>query len=158
MGNPKALKQKLMVDARTYGICLEGYETMRGRNISQLIDYYIQNPDWCLEREYPDLQTLATSFADIQDKGVYVNHTFNGETLNELQAYIFHNCKGNIRVRLNREKAIIPMLYFANNCDMIVQCDENISVPLYIFGDNTIATDNSNAFKIFKNKILGESK
>lgn len=152
------VKENLMREAREGGICLEGYERMRSSSRSEMIDYYIQNPDWCLERNFPDLQTLATRFADITHKGMYVNHVFNGEVLDSLQTYIFHNCKGCIRVRLNIEKKLIPMLYFANNCDMIIQCDENISVPLYIFGDNTIATDNSNAFKIFKNKILSESK
>ena len=122
-----------MQGARDKGICLEGYETMRGRNLDGLINYYIQNPDWCLERDFPDLNTLSTRFSDLSHKGIYVNTQFEDEMLDDLQTYIFHNCKGRIRVRLNTERKLIPMLYFANDCDMVIECDDNISVPLYIF-------------------------
>lgn len=148
------LKEDLMLEARNGGICVEGYETMRSCNREQLIDYYIQNPDWCLERNFPDLQTLATKFADIEDKGVYINAHFDNPILDNLQVYIFHNCKGRIRVRLNTELKLIPMLYFANNCDMVIECDDNISVPLYIFGKNDIIVNNTCAFKFYKHKLL----
>lgn len=148
------LKQILVDDARSAGICEEGYYIMRTRNIDGLIAYYLQNPDWCMERNFPDLETLSTEFGDIQDRGVYINTQFNGEMLDDLQTYIFHNCTGRIRVRLNTERKLIPMLYFANNCDMVIECDDNISVPLYIFGKNTIVTNNSSAFKFFKHPLL----
>lgn len=148
------VKENLMREAREGGICLEGYEKMRKCDRDQLIDYYIINPDWCLERNFPDLQTLATKFSDLSHKGVYVKHSFNGEVLDDLQVYIFHNCKGRIRVRLNTERKLIPMLYFANNCDMVIECNENISVPLYIFGENTIVTNNANAFRFFKRPLI----
>lgn len=151
-----ALKEKLINDARECGICKEGYETMRSLGIKGLIDYYIANPDWCMERNFPDLYLLSNAFAEIQDKGVYVNHTFHGEVLDDLQVYIFHNCKGRIRVRLNTEKRLIPMLYFANDCDMVIECSDNISVPLYIFGENTIATANPQAFKYYKRPLLAK--
>lgn len=148
------LKELLMLEAREGGICEEGYHIMRSRDIDGLVAYYIQNPDWCIERDFPDLKTLTTHFSDLSHKGIYVNRTFDGELLNDLQAYIFHNCKGTIRVSLNRERQIIPMLYFANNCDMVIECNENISVPLYIFGENSIATNNANAFKLYKRPLL----
>lgn len=154
MKDTKDIKEELMQEARDNGICLEGYETMRSCSRSEMIDYYIQNPDWCLERNFPDLHTLETHFSDLSHKGIYVNHTFHGEVLDDLQTYIFHNCKGRIRVRLNTEKKLIPMLYFANDCDMVIECDDNISVPLYIFGDNSIAINNSQAFKFYKHKLL----
>lgn len=143
-----------MKEARDGGICLEGYETMRSCDRDAMIDYYITNPDWCLERGFPDMQTLVDNFSDIEDKGVFINKQFNGEVLDELQTYIFHNCSGHIRVRLNTEKKLIPMLYFANGCDMVIECDDNISVPLYIFGENDVSGNNSRAFKFFKRPIF----
>lgn len=148
------LKEDLIEQARSNNVCEEGYHVMQSRNMDGLIAYYLQNIDWCLERGFPDLQTLSTQFANIQDKGVYVNAKLEGEMLNDLQVYVFHNCKGHIRVGLNIEKAIIPMLYFANDCDVVVECGENIKVPLYVFGNNTVAINNKNAFKIYKEKVL----
>lgn len=148
------LKNKLMQGARDKGICLEGYETMRGRNLDGLINYYIQNPDWCLERNFPDLQTLATRFSDLSHKGIYVNTTFHGEVLNDLQAYIFHNCKGVIKTRLNLALKIIPMFYFANNCDITIECMEGIVIPLYIFGKNNVSTSGNAKFKKYQHKLL----
>lgn len=149
-----SLKDKLMLGARTEGICLEGYETMRERNLDGLIDYYIQNPDWCLERNFPDLQTLTASFSNIEDKGVYVNHTFHGEVLNSLQAYIFHNCKGVVKTRLSLALKLIPMFYFANNCDITIECMEDINIPLYVFGKNRVRTEGKAKFKTYKHKVF----
>lgn len=148
------LKEELMLGARSNGICLEGYETMRSCDRDQLIDYYTTNPDWCLERDFPDLHTLTNEFSDIQHKGVYVNHVFHGEVLDDLQAYIFHNCKGVIKTRLNLARAIIPMFYFANNCDLTIECMENIVIPLYVFGKNDIRTSGDATYKTYQHKLI----
>lgn len=146
----KELKEVLIDTAHAKGICAEGYKQMlESSDIDAMVDYYSANPDWCLERDFPTLQTLSEKFSDYEDKGVFVNKTFNGELLNDLQTYIFHNCKGTIKVGLNVEKAIIPMLYFANGCELeIVGIGEVVlkkpsEVPVYIFGNNDIsAKDN----------------
>lgn len=151
----KDIKDFLVEGARNGGICLEGYNRMKDSDLDQLIEYYIQNPDWCLERNFPDLQTLSTEFANIQHKGVYINHEFNGEVLNDLQAYIFHNCKGIIKTRLNVEQCIIPMFYFGNNCDLAIECEEDIHIPLYIFGENNVTTSGGALFNIYRHKLIG---
>lgn len=146
------LKEKLMLEARAKGICAEGYGTMRVDDIDALVDYYIENPDWALERDYPTLAVLKEHFSGMGDKGVFVGRTFHGEVLNDLQAYIFHDCKGTVKVGLNVEKKIIPMLYVANGCRLRFvgvgdyaprNPDERCIVPLYSFGRNDIsARDN----------------
>lgn len=150
--NTEGLKEVLVKEARAKGICMDGYSYMNRNDIDALIDYYITHPDWCLERNYPSLAYLKEHFSNIEDRGVYVGHTFHGELLNERQAYIFHNCKGTIKVGLNVKKVIIPMLYFANGCRIHIvgtgdikpkKESERTIVPLYIFGQNDIsARDN----------------
>ena len=113
------------------------------------IRLYKQTIDWALERGYPDIDFLRKEFSQYHSQGVYIDHHFNGEILNEQQAYVFHNCTGTIRVGLNVAKKIIPMCYFANGCDMIVMGIEHDNVlpdrvPLYIFGDNNVEAKNSN--------------
>lgn len=133
-----------MNEARRCGICADGYRLMRGYDRERLIDYYVANPDWGMERGFPSLELLRSEFSDIQDKGVFVGRTFDGETFGKLQTYIFHGCKGTIRVAMDYEKAVIPMLYFANGCRMRVICDQEenrkapIVVPVYIFGKNDV--------------------
>lgn len=133
------LKHKLMSDAKRKGICIDGFKDMDSKSIPELIDYYMAHPDWCMKHDFPDLQTLSESFGDIEERGVYVGKSFNGETFAKRQAYVFHNCEGIIRVAMDYDNAIIPMLYFANGCRMNVECEQSnypaIIVPVYVYGD-----------------------
>ncbi len=151
------LKDLLMCEARERGICAPGFKQMRCSDVNELIAYYLQHPDWCLERGYPDLQTLTKEFANIEDKGVYINKVFHDETFSHLQTYIFHNCKGTINVEMDYKNAIIPMLYFANGCSMEVRCHQRnqpaIRVPLYSFGDNEIITSDNNSVHFIHHKF-----
>ncbi len=159
--NHTQLKERLMSDARSGGICAEGYGLMRGYDRDKLIAYYLSNPDWCMERGFPSLDILRSEFSDIEDKGVYVGKTFDGEVFSEKQVYIFHDCKGQIRVGWDMDNAVIPMLYFANGCDITIVSDGKINpfpiqVPLYSFGDNWIyaISDTEVNFKLFDVDLL----
>lgn len=163
--NMASLKETLINTALEMGICNEGYRKMRRfQTKEEMVAYYLANPDWCMERNFPSLAMLREHFADVRDMGVFVDHTFHGELLNDLQTYIFHNCKGTIKVGLNVDKAIIPMLYLANGCrlrivgvgDVVLPREVRTKVPLYIFGDNRIsARDNEHVvFRFFHNKLL----
>lgn len=143
------LKETLMEDARRGGICAEGYGQMRGYDRDGLIGYYLECPDWCLERGFPRLEMLRREFGDIGDRGVYVGRTFNGEVFSEKQVYVFHNCRGTILVAMDYEGAVIPMLYFANGCDITVSCEQEnepaIVVPIYTTddADNMVLAEDS---------------
>lgn len=160
MEETKGLKDILMQDARQKGICIDGFKEMRSLDMTGLVDYYVANPDWCLERDFPSLQTITEKFADCEDKGIYVNRVFDGEEFKDLQTYIFHNCSGTIKVGMNYQRAVIPMLYIANGCRLSIVCEQQnvpaIKVPVYIFGENAVATQiGMNAeFKIFKNDLI----
>lgn len=146
-----------MEAARRGGICAEGYGQMRSYDRDGLIGYYLECPDWCMERGFPSLELLRREFSDIKDKGVFIGRTFDGESFDKLQTYIFHDCKGTIRVAMDYDNAVIPMLYFANGCNIRVECvqknDPAINVPLYIAEDCKVVgakTDNC----VFKRKII----
>lgn len=149
------LKETLMAQARGKGICLGGYSEMRGRDLDGLADYYIANPDWCMERDFPDLATLAEVAPAYEGRGIFVGREFDGELLDERQTYIFHNCRGTIRVGLNTALGLIPMLYFGNGCRMRVEGVGDSSggewrtpparVPIYVFGDNEVLADDNEA-------------
>ena len=140
-----ACKHRMCADNRAY---LNACETKE-----DAIRLYKQTIDWALEEGYPDLDFLRKEFADQQSQGIYIDHHFEGDILNEHQVYVFHNCKGTIRVGLNLAKKIIPMCYFANNCDMTIlgveeDKDYPDRVPLYIFGENKIDAKNSNTIEV----------
>ncbi len=157
----KELREQLIDMAHAKGICSDGFKHMlQSTDTDALIEYYLANPDWCLERDFPNLSFLREHFADIGNKGIFVDKEFNGELLNDKQVYIFHHCKGTVKVGLNVEKEIIPMLYFANDCQMLIVEDEKdivhpIKVPMYSFGQNALmGKANSHIeFLVFKNNV-----
>lgn len=155
------LKEMLMQSARAKGICIDGFREMRADSIGKLVDYYVANPDWCMERGFPSLEILRSEFSDCEDKGVFVGRTFNGDVFCEKQVYIFHDCKGQIRVGWDADNAVIPMLYFANGCDVTIISDGKpclvpVQVPIYSFGENRVEaiSDLSVKFKLFNSDLL----
>ena len=140
-----ARKHNMCADNRAY---LSACETKE-----DAIRLYKQTIDWALEEGYPDLDFLRKEFSDQQSQGIYIDHHFENDILNEHQAYVFHHCTGTIRVGLNLAKKIIPMCYFANGCDMTIlgveeDKDYPDRVPLYIFGENKIDAKNSNTIEV----------
>ena len=141
-----ACEHRMCADNRAY---LNACETKE-----DAIRLYKQTIDWALEEGYPDLDFLRKEFADQQSQGIFIDHNFDGEILNEHQVYVFHHCTGTIRVGLNLAKKIIPMCYFANGCDMTILGVETADqflpdrVPLYIFGKNKINATNSNTMEV----------
>jgi hypothetical protein len=152
-----AREKKMCADNRAY---LNACETK-----SDAIRIYKQTIDWALEQEYPDLDFLRKEFSQCQNEGLFIDHHFDGEVLNDQQVYIFHHCTGTIRVGLNFGKKIIPMCYFANDCDMTVLGIEGEKlfpdrVPLYVFGDNKVKADNSEHIevRIYKHPLVKGGK
>lgn len=149
--NGKSYLQRL---AREKGMCADNRAYLNAcETKSDAIRIYKQTIDWALENEYPDIDFIRKEFSNQQSDGLYVDHHFNGEILNEHQVYIFHNCTGTIRVGLNIAKKIIPMCYFANNCNMTIlgiddECILPDRVPLYIFGKNKVNAKNSDSINV----------
>lgn len=149
--------------AREKGMCADNRAYLNACETKEdAIRIYKQTIDWALENEYPDLDFLCKEFSNCQSDGIFVGHHFEGDVLKEHQVYVFHNCTGTIRVGLNLAKKIIPMCYFANNCDMTilgVEEDKDFPdrVPLYIFGENNIDAKNSNTIevRIYRSGVKG---
>ena len=148
-------KKYLQEQAREHRMCAENRAYLNACETKEdAIRLYKQTIDWALEEGYPDLDFLHKEFSDQQSQGIYIDHHFEGDILNEHQVYVFHHCTGTIRVGLNLAKKIIPMCYFANNCDMTIlgiETEEGFlpdRVPLYIFGENNINATNSNAIEV----------
>lgn len=138
-------------------MCLENREALNSvDSLSDAVSLYKKTIDWALEEGYPNFGTLQRFFSGCEDFGIFVNKEFHGEFLNAQEVYVFHHCSGSIRVGLNKGLRIIPMLYFANGCDMSVKpggpSNLNIRVPLYIFGNNVIKASSSGdvVFKSYK--------
>lgn len=150
-------KRQLRREASAHGMCRENRDALDSvQDKGAAIDLYKKTIDWALEEGYPNFGTIQRDFADCEQYGVFVNKEFHGELLNDQQVYVFHHCSGRIRTGLNTGKKIIPMLYFANGCDMTLSSggDSNLEVrvPLYTFGRNIIKLDASGnvVFKTYK--------
>lgn len=142
-------KEYLLRQARLNSMCTENMDALRAcETKADAVALYKKTIDWALEKNYPPVNFIRNEFGDCENLGVYIDRTFNGELLNEHQCYVFHNCRGHIAVDINIEKRIIPMLYFANGCDLSISRADTphtlpIRVPLYIFGENTIEANDS---------------
>ena len=144
-------KEYLLKMGRLDSMCLENIEALRNcKTKEEAILLYKKTIDWALEKNYPSIEFIREEFSEYESEGIFVDKVFHGEHINEHQCYIFHNCRGHITVDINIEKRIIPMLYFANGCNIsITRTDTShslpIRVPLYIYGENAIVakdTDN----------------
>ena len=140
--------RQLRKEASLHHMCEENRSALEAADSkAAAIRLYKKTIDWALEEGYPDIATLREHFADCGGFGIYVDKEFHGEILDEHQVYVFHNCSGTIRTGLNVEKRIIPMMYFANGCDMDVRgirgSGRSVRVPLYVFGQNRISAEQS---------------
>lgn len=141
-------KRQLRREASAHHMCEEYRQALEeSQSKATAIGLYKKMVDWALEEGYPAMETLREHFSDADVAGIFVDRHFEGEILDSQQVYVFHNCTGTIRTGLNTEKRIIPMLYFANGCDMCVKsCNEwplsaPVRVPLYLFGENTVEAE-----------------
>ena len=150
-------KRQLRREASSHGMCQENREALDSiDSLEDAVSLYKKTIDWALEEGYPNFGTLQRYFADCGKYGVYINREFHGELLNEQKVYVFHHCTGWIRTGINLGQRIIPMLYFANDCDMTVKSGGpsslEVRVPLYVFGGNIVKIDASGnvVFKTYK--------
>lgn len=155
----KGLREILLEQAEACDVCAEGREQILTQYRRELMDYYFKMIDWCLENHFPKIDTISEYFGKCEEYGAFVNKTFRGEVLSEKQAYVFHNCKGWIRVAMDYENNTIPMLYFANNTRLTIKCDQErnkkspIKVPLYIYDAKVKAEDNDFAqYRVYNRK------
>lgn len=143
-------KRSLRRRAGQHGMCeTKRHALEQMSTTSEAIALYLGSIEWALGENYPTLDEIRKNFnpKELEYYGIFVDKEFNGETLYGKQRYIFHNCKGTICTGLNIEQKIIPMLYFANGCDMTVRSCAHyplpVSVGLYVFGDNRISAEMS---------------
>lgn len=150
-------KRQLRREASAHGMCRENRSALDSLETKEeAVSLYKKTIDWALEEGYPNFGTIQRDFSDCEDLGIFVNKEFHGELLNDQQVYVFHHCTGRIRTGLNTKEKIIPMLYFANGCDMTLASggdqSSEVRVPLYVFGRNLIKLDASGnvVFKTYK--------
>lgn len=141
-------KSLLRRQASAHGMCAEYRDALGSVETKHdAIALYKRCIDWALEEGYPSIDILRQFFSCCEDSGVFVDKHFDGEILDDQQVYVFHNCTGTVRVGLNSKKRIIPMLYFANGCNMNVRgipgSAMQVRVPLYVFGQNWISAEQS---------------
>lgn len=137
-------KNRALSDIVAHKVCDEYSElTARAKTKVDALALYKRGIDWCLENNSPSLDLLRSYKADCAYNGIFIDKHFDGELMTDTNVYVFHNCSGTIRVGLNIQKGLIPMLYFANGCDMTIEGDSPVlvRVPFYIFGDNKIVVD-----------------
>lgn len=144
-------KSVVIADAINKGVCNEYAGLMqRSKYLTDFLYLYRRGVDWSLENDCPSI-TLMRQFPEerLDLHGIFIDKHFDGDVLMDRDVYIFHNCTGTIKTSLNVQKKMIPMLYFANGCNMKIESASEtptqspIRVPLYIFGDCHVTGERS---------------
>ncbi len=153
-------KETLIDEAKTKRMCEENFRGLCACNDKETaIGLYKKTIDWALEENYPTLGTICGHFGDCEERGIFVGKLFSGEEFSEQLVYVFHACTGEINIAMDVDNAVIPMLYFANGCDIKVRCKQKypypIKVPVYVFGANDVMVESSqNAiFNVYNKEV-----
>lgn len=133
-------------------LCNEHRQAWGNKDKLALIQYYKDNPDWCLERQFPALKYMEDHFnnEEARDEGVFVSQNIDNLVLED-QVYIFVNCTGYAHVKFNPEKAIFPMIYLSQGSKMSFIVDGSSS-PFQLYDNSQVKIDvvNGGKFKIYK--------
>ena len=156
----------LIKEAKEYNMCTENFKALYHTTFKdEAVRLYKKTINWALEREFPSLDVLRQDFSDMEDEGLFIDKNFKGDILMDKQYYVFHNCKGTIKVGLNKGKKIIPVLYIANGCELNIEGIEiNSPIPLSIniisYGDNKVFVEQKDNVKyvITNKQILSEEE
>lgn len=160
----KETKEYLSYLAKKNGICNNGLNHIRNcQTFADLIQYYKENPDWCLERNFPTIGFMLSHKKECEEAGIFIDKTFNGETLIQEQAYIMINCIGNVHTGLNARDSVIPMFYIAGDSHLEFTGTSDFAftkptvVPVYCFGRHATAKINNDRaveFKIYSHELV----
>lgn len=158
------MREQLKREAKGYDMCSEYFDRL-DESKQNLISYYKQNPNECMEHRFPSIKLLEDYFNDEETRsmGVYVSQHMGDHICNK-QIYIFNNCTGSINVLFNREEQIYPMIYLGHGSNMKINILNSRS-PIYMFdsskanitvlgnGHATLIRYNMNEFSCGENDI-----
>ncbi|WAX17144.1 hypothetical protein PF672P2_00007 [Parabacteroides phage PF672P2] len=133
MDKQRTISEELLSMACSKGLCKPFREAWKEQDKHDLVEVFKANPDWCLERGFPDLAFLKEHFdnKEQQAQGVYIDKDVMDLILTD-QVYMFINCTGECRVSFDRSKAIFPMIYVSMGSYMkFVIEDSNTPIQLY---------------------------
>lgn len=136
-------KRSLRRRAGQHGMCEDKRHALEQmRTTLDAVSLYIGSAEWALGENYPTLEEIRKNFTakELGEYGIYIDREFNGERFYGKHKYIFHNCRGTIYTGLNKELKIVPMLYFANGCDMSIRSFQPsivspVRISLYVYGN-----------------------
>lgn len=140
--------QELIRQGRNGMCCVDVFKKLPTATDDELIDFYLRDPNYNIEKQYPDLNFLS-KYCDndyARSKGIYINQKLDN-LICDKQVYIFNNCTGNINVIFNRKDKIFPMIYlgFGSNLDIII--DES-RTPIYLFDNSSISIEIKNDARV----------
>lgn len=125
----------------------------RCTDLRQAARLYKSCISWALQERYPtkeELLKMATK-EELAENGIYIDTHFDGEIVNDFLCCVFIGCTGIIKTGFNKDKKIIPMLYFSENTDLrVVLSGEDIlgKIPVELYYGSSIESDSIDKFSI----------
>lgn len=128
----------LLARAIEKGLCPEHQLAWDYNSVSALVDYYKVGVDWCMERNFPDYETLCRYFdsEEVRAQGVYVGQKDILLTLTDA-ATIMHGCTGTVNIN----RFGVSRLYLGPGTNIKVNVRDNAILFIDTYGDAEVDVD-----------------
>lgn len=131
------MREQLKREAKGYDMCSEYFDRL-DESKQNLISYYKQNPNECMEHSFPSIKLLEDYFNDDETRSecVFVSQNIDNIVCDK-QVYIFNNCNGSIDVIFNRDDKIFPIIYLGHNSNLKINI-HNSRTPIYLYNSSKV--------------------
>lgn len=130
--------------AMNNGLCTEHAIAWGEMDKEAMVRYYVTNPDWCLERQFPPTDFMQQHADDelLAKHGVYINKDFSGADCVP-DIVILNNCRGTVEIKEYR----VARVYVALNSNVTFKVGENAILFVDMYDDSSIVLDNASSSK-----------
>jgi len=132
------LSDNLKQMAINNGLCQDHIKSWRNYSDEELIEYYVTNPCWCIERNFPSNKFIIDNFiqSDLNKHGIFINDKLTDKDIKN-NTLIISDCVGEIGVNAYRVvRAYVSgnshiKFKIIENAILIVDCYNLLVYPLY---------------------------
>lgn len=125
--------EKIRELARNIGLCDQHYDAWDCNwSISDLIDYFLSNPNWCMKNKFPAIETFKKygDSDEVRSKGVFIDMAVTSRAM--LSTYAFIKCS--VGMIVNR----VCTMYFRDACKAKVIIDSGGVLMVNIYDSSEV--------------------
>lgn len=133
--------------ARKTGICKEGFERIASSgSIEELLHYYIEGIDFCLEHDFPSKEYLKEKGEGVIERyGIHVDGDITGR--NARTTVLLGNCSA----AMNYDSYSVSQLFVKHNSQVKVQAMDSAYLVIDCFENSVVSIEATGFSKVLVN-------